>query len=1292
MVAKLYIKCNIDLIRLQNIRFHKRMLLLFLLTVTTITASPTYYTIWLNNGNKLVPFLDQLVQQNRNFNDLLIVDSNVQPFVTSHSRVVLDKTIFQQAITSHSALSQKFARLKTVYDVIKPANPAAASDILRFVAVFGLEGDEFIYHDVDVKIGSRLTELSQPLSFAMIGSQSRAHLSKNWVLRAIKYPSKDINLNGANINNDLIGVSKSKSIDLLTEYLEKVCNYYDNSLNKVFISNTDRRTTLQEIITTTSDETFRLENIAEYVYITGSSSRSSEARNDYGGHLPRRNLQLDVAFAASISQFESILQRVFNAEYYTPYPPIDEDDPYAMAERQYKLHNLILRGEPRGVSNFVRDYIADPVTFGAISRANIGDWLGTLESVAQDVTPLDAEPLDDEAPSTYDSEEDLTDYEEYDEDSDVRELDVGSINIDSTHMFCGNRRKRSAGILCERDDPDKYTLSDDTIMFDGKDVTFVSRFVYVSNDKNRYKYNAINVVKNKLIALKQQITARIEKALSLPSGKQAMYDLRNQYKRLNGPEQLIKKYNLIHGISSPIVRRFNRMRFAVGYATAIAFGTQFLAQSISSDLDISHKIALGIIGSASIAEVGYVSATKLAKLLSKTLPASIAAKVGGAFKVLNVATAVYFIVDSSIVLSKNPQDLEAWYWLSRGVTMFTPLNKFFVPIDITLIVAKQIVSATWELAYVQNNVLLTQAERSHFHAMKFFGVNTQWTSNVQNGGIFKSNVVNPFVNKLRGLLKDAYGVVGYPVTTICKSTERIIYNIFNDYYTDLKSTRMISLATIRNSLSATRMQLCLRDYESQCTPEELTGFAWLVAVYAKASRVRYRGVDFGVGCILLDGTPLTGNACTQIDRMKQDIKDREKIFVVLEGSDEYVLPFVNPEDYNFNFISVTNGSIIEFATADCQTTLKWNKPISPYILVNPNKRSGRIDYIGVPTSFENTVMTTIDGYPSRVYVYKPNKNNKRDNITVIVSDSYENEYILIEIEDYWTLRGKNNLIINPINVSVLIGNDSTIINNMVTVEYPISIVLSTSFVEIEENQTTPILYLTNCSIDANQYSHSLIIGSNNTISVKKYATVKLYMTGGITTITADAFVNIVLNASDFAAKAVIRSNPLSKFVIIGLSDTWTINRTNNDSMVIDNRIKVLQGTIILLFQDYFIITSADYEKDTIIFLSDTRTDTSVLNKLVNPIVLSMKAGVLSEHIQGNFTVPPYTYSFVVSGETNVNIPYSTSKQLNFYGASNIKFANKMIYCGIPDTCDIPERCALIAHINCTDAIKICIMD
>lgn len=1268
------------------------MLLLFLLTVTTITASPTYYTIWLNNGNKIVPFLDQLGQQNRNFNDLLIVDSNVRPFVTSHSRVLLDKSIFQQAIASHPTLSQKLARLEAVYDIIKPTNPAAASDILRFVAVFGLEGDEFIYHDVDVKIRSGLTELSQPISFAMIGSQPRAHLSKNWVLRAIKYPSRDMSLIGANINNDLIGIIKSKSIDLLTEYMEKVCNYYDNSLNKVFISNTNRRTTFQEIITTPSDETFRLENIDEYVDIIGSSSGSPEIRDKFVSGLSRRELQFKFAFSASISQFENILQRVFNAEYYTPHPPIDEDDPYAMAERQFKLHNLVLRGEPRGVTNFVRDYIADPVTFGATSRADTVDWLGTSTANAQDVLTLDAEPLDDEAPATYDSEEDLTDYEEYDEDADVRELDVGAINIDSTHMFCGNRRRRSVGILCARNDPDKYTLSDDTIMFDGKDVTFISRFVYVSNDKNRYKYNAITAVKNKLINLKQQITARIEKALRLPSGKQAMYDLRNQYIRLNGPDQLTKKYNLIHGISSPLVRKFNRMRFAVGYTTAIAFGTQFLAQAISSDLDIAHKIALGTIGSVGIAEVGYVSATKLAKLFGKTLPASIAAKVGGAFKVLNVATAVYFIVDSSIVLSKNPHDLEAWYWLSRGVTMFTPLNKLFVPIDISLIITKQIVSANWELAHGQNNVLLTRAERTHFHAMRFFGVNTQWTSNVQNGGMFKSNIVNPSVNKLRGLLTDAYGVVGYPVTTICKSTERIIYNIFNDYYTDLKSTRMISLAVVRNSLSATRMQLCLRDYESQCIPQEHTGFDWFVSSYAQAARVRYRGVDFGVGCILLDGTTLTGNACTQIDRMKQDIKDREKIFVVLEGSEEYVLPFVNPEDYNFNFISVTNGSILEVATADCQTTLKWNKPISPYILVNPTKHSGRIDYIGVPTSIENTVMTTIDGYPSRVYVYKPNKNNKSDNITVIVSDSYENEYILMEIEDYWTLRGKNNLIINPTNVSVLIGNDSTIINNMVNVESPSSIILSNSVVEIEENQTAPILYLTNCSVDANQYSHSLIIGNNNTISVKKYAIANLYMYGGITTITADAFVNIVLNASDLTSQAIIRSNPLSKFVIIGLSETWTINRTNNDSIVIDNRIKVLQGTIILLFQNYYIITSADYEKDTIIFLSDTITDTSVLNKLVNPIILSMKAGVLSEHIQGNFTVPPYTYSFVIYGDTNINIPYSTSKQLNFYGSSNITIANNMIDCGVPDTCGIPESCTLYAHLNCTDAIKVCIME
>jgi len=1252
----------------------------FICTIPHILAAPTYFTIWLNNGNKLTPFLPQLKDQNARFNDVLIVDDAVKPFVTDHSRVLLDKPLFEKARTNHPSLAQKVSSMESVYDRIKLANPAAASDILRVVSFLGLDGNEFVYHDVDVKIQNAFTgSLSQPMSSAMIGTRNMNHLSKNWELRAILYPTQDANLMGANINTDLICVSKSEAIDILTEYIEKVCTYFDNSLTKEFISSTGRRTTLQDIVTTSSDETFTLVDINEYMYIVGHDTPNSlETRNEFTAGLSRKAIQMKFTFAASIYQYESVLQRIFNTKYLVPLPPQDEDDPYAIAERRFKLSNLELRGDSQGVINFILDYIADPIVFGAVTRKNTIDWQGDSSGVVGDVETLDAEPIEPEASDT----EDYSDYEEYDENADLRALDENAIDIGSLNMFCGTKRKRSLGSICNRDDPDKYTMTEDAIMFDGKEVTFVSRFVYLRDKYKRYKYTAIDSVKRKLTTLKSQLTANIERILRLPSGRQAMYNLRNQYMKLEDPIRIERNYKVIHGTSSPLIRRFNRMKFAVGYATMLAFSTQFLAHSIYSNEDIAHKIALGTIGTAGLTELGYKSATGIARLFGKSLSVAAAVNIGRIFKTLNVATAIYFLVDSSIVLSKNPHDLKAWYWLSRSITLFTPLNKFFIPIDITLIVTKQIISASWSLAIVQNNILLTRAERTHFHALSFFGVSTAWTSNVQNGGIFKANVVNPTVNKLRSLMTDAYGVVGYPTTTICKTTERVIYNNYNDYYTDLKTTRLISLPTIRDSLSPARMRMCLADVETQCAPQELTGWEWFVAVIAQTSRVRHRGADFGVGCVLLDGTTLTGPACGQIERMRQDLRNREKIFVVLAGSTEYVLPFVNPEDYDFNFISVANGTVIDASSSECQDMLKWNKIVAPYILVNPRKHGGRIDYLGIPASEStNTAMTTIDNYPARVYVYKPNKNNKRNHITVSVSNSYDNEFIIMEIEDYWRLEGKNKLIVRPTNLSVLIADDYVLINNMTTVINSTIVSIADSTIVVTTNQTAPVLHLTTCSIAIRENAIVTLSGRDNAIKVDKFAMANIHITGGRTNITVDSFASVVLTVTDVNAIVTLNASHLSKIVVFGLSADWTINKSiNNNSITIDNKIVLVSGSVILKFQNCSVIISVESDRETVICTGETND--SILNKLVNPIVISVRNETILEHIRGNFTVPTFKNSFIADAYTNVTIPYQCSKKLNFYGA-NITVSNMM-------TCEVMGNCTTMAHINCTDTITVCV--
>lgn len=1254
-------------------------------------ASPTYFTVWLNNGQKLMPYLRQLNTQSDNFNDLLIVDSEVMPFVGNRKNTILDKPLFQQAKMKYPELAEKITKLESVYDLIKSTNPAAASDIIRFVGFLGLEGNEFIYHDVDVKIDNGFVgHLDQPFASAIIGTQTKAHLGKNWIMRAISVPTKDISLIGSNINNDLICVIRSEAIEFLKEYLENSCNYYDESLSVMFTSDSGRKATLQEIVTDpsiTESEIFTIDDIDSYLTVTASVFEDSyadlEEKIRFVNGVPKKFLKARMTFGAAISQYEHVLQRVFTNEYYVPIPGAnnydEDDDPYSVADRKFVFKNLILRGETRGILNFIRDFIVDPKRYGVVSRKNNIDWHGEATVVQNDVYTVESGPLEGEY-SDVNSDTEYEPYDELSEEAEMKVLDEGVINIDASSMFCNRmlkRRRRDA--TCTRNDPDRYTIEDGAIVFDGKEVSLVSRFVYVhelkrENDRinyRRYKFYAVDEVKQKLSNLKQHITARIERLLRRPSGKQLMHDLKNQYNQLVDTRRFIPTY----GETSRLVRKFNRLSAGLGYATSLAFSVQFLNKAITSDLDIDHKIALGTIGSVGLAELSYISTIKLT---GKTFPASIASKIGGAFKLFNVATAVYFAVDSSMTLSKNPGDLEAWWWLSRSVTIFTPLNTLFLPLDMSLIVAKQIVSASWDLSIQQNNIVMSNNERGGYHALKFFEISTQWTSNIQNGGLFKANIVNPTVGKLREMLSsDNYGIVGFPVNTICKASNKIISNTFNDFETSIDSIHLNIVPQIIGNLSATRIKTCLADAEAICTPRHQTGWwEWFIYAFATASHVQNRGIDMGVGCVLLDGTVISGgDACRNVEIFKQDIKNRLKVFVVLSNSDDYVLPFINPSEYNFNFMSVTNGSVEEFSSSDCPSALRWRKKVAPYILVNPLKhKSGRIDYVGVPAGMSGeNVFTVIQSNQARVYIYKSNKNNRTDNFTVV--GSYDNEFIVIdEIKDNWRLKGPGVLIVNPKNNSVII-NDEVSINDKLFAENSTLVSLTESEIVVSANKTSPSLYIYSCSVIGERGSKcSISARGNNNLSFGEMASSYVHI-DGFANITVENLAVVTLNITP-SSSTEIRAKPLSIVTVSGL-DSWTITKTKYFVQI--NNVRLYSGSLILTFQNYSIVSTVGLRNDTVIFTENV--DTSVIERLDNPNVLIIKNNTIVEYFYKPFTIPSNKHTFAVDSIVNVTIPYQTRKQLDFYGSVNI--ANDMLQCGKT------ANCKMLAHINCSEAVRVC---
>lgn len=1305
------------------------VLFLSLMIITTRADQPTYFTVWLNDGKRLIPYLDQLYQQNERFNDLLIVDSAVFPYVNKDRiNVKLDKPLFHQAKNNYLPLTEKIAKLESIYDTIKPTNPSAASDILRFVAFLGLEGtDEFIYHDVDVRINTGFDgNIKQPISTAVIGTKAGAHLGKNWVMRAIAVPTKEISLVGANINIDFICIVRSKSIAFLTEYIENVCNYYSNSFNTIFISNRGGyQTTFREIITTVPDtsggdsEIFKLKDIDRYKFITGDTlAEDSTIKQTFIEGVTRRFLKTKMAFGASIAQYERVLQRVFIRDYFSPVPEADEDDPYAVVDRKFVFQNLILHGKTRKILDFILDFVADPKLYGVVSRKNNIDWYGESTTTERDIETLDAPPLTDREANDDDIDSD-TDYEEYDEEADLNAIDEGAINIDSASiLFCGDivKRKKRSTTWCDRNDPEKYTIKDDAIVFNGRDeISLVSKFVYIHNlhvddttiQYKRYKFSATEPVLKKLILFKQQISTRLEQILTRPSGKQTMYELRNRYKQLvvDTSSAMSLKYIPIYGEISPIVRKFYKLSFAVNHATLLAFSVQFLTRAISSDMDIKHKIALGTIGSVGLAELAYISTLKITgKMLP---PTTVITRLGNVFKIFNVATAIYFAVDSSMSLSKNPQDLEAWWWLSRSVTIFTPLNKFFLPLDVTLIVSKQLIGASWELSAQQNHMRLTQTDRSNYYALRFFGISTKWTANVHNGGLFKANIVNPTIKKLRNLLTDNYGVVGFPVTTVCKSTEKIIFNTFNDFETNIDSSVQAStlVSAIVDRLSSTRMETCLMDEQILCAPRSQSGWDWFVSIYAKASRIKNRGADMGVGCIFLDGTVLSGgDPCANVKRIKQDIKDREKVFITIKDSDEYVLPILDPSEYNFKFLSVTNGSVKEFSSPNCSIVLKWQNKIAPYVLVNPRKPPfGRIDYIGIPAKKNGSlnVYTVIQTNPARVYIYKLNKNDRINNF-IVKGSRKENEFIVMEIKDYWRLKGKGILIVKPTNNIVYIDNEISINAKLVAENITVA-ELSGSKIIIAPNTTSPLLHLSSCLVILHRGSRCLplmLYGSNNTLIIKELSVSYVYLDGHVN-MTVENFATVTLNMTAHGS-AEIRAKNLARITLIGLY-SWTVHKTDN-FIQIGRQVRLYAGSMILSFQNYSVIFTVGLKRDTILFYGENVNQTivqkvqestpqSALQSIPN--ILIVRNGSFVEYFPkksftSGFASPimtiPLSFAVEDNSTINITIPYhQTNRQVNIYGiGSSVNIVNEMISCG-----KVGNNCDTFAHVNCTDFIRIC---
>ena len=1306
-----------------------------------VRSAPTYFTIWLNDGEKLRQYLPQLLDQNSRFGDVIIVDSNVRPFVAEHTTVKLDQDVFEQAWSKHTDIREELRILHTSYNLIKNSLPAAASDILRFVAFMGLDGNEFVYHDVDIKFGNKVNTkgLERPFSLTLLMKRDNTwgHASMNWVMRAILEPTSEINLEGAIWNNDLISVIPALCQDMLKDYIRLASYYFKHVAITSLKSTGDIAQTAMDVV---SDKTVPHDRV---YFIAESSESTSIFKENYDRIMKTgiKALQLKklVTKQQSLYLMQNLLQNIFMSKYYTKIE--DSDDPYALADRHMKSGYMDLHGHIRGIFSFVLDFASDPVDLGAVSRKHNVDWVGENTDGFADVPTLDCEPSaffakmfaakDREGNEQvwYDTDE----YESYEEDEHVSleeiEANIEAMAIDldspseaansilpSLSCWSGSRRRRRS--LCPRDDELNYDIVDGVVLYENKwHVRTTSRYVIATDTDmfKSYKYTASRAVMNKIALLHGIVVSRLDNFLKLPSGKFTRNEVNFKYNRLleSFPQPAnIKRYiasiTPVGASMSEPVRRFVRDSFGLGYLTSVAFNTQYLTTALNGgkNVDLAHKIAMGTIGTIGLVEMTFYTSSKLYTLMAAA-PVKYASVFSKVFKTFGVATAVYFGVESSIELSKHPENVEAWWWLSRSMTIFTPLNRYFIPIDIAMIVTKRIVQASWELSYKQNKLIMDYDELTNYHAMTFFGIQTSRTIDIQNNAIIRSVIVNPTISRLAEYLRstDAKGVVGFPVTTVCKTTNTVVYNDVNKYVTDINSVRMVALNTSIDSLSTARMQTCLTDARLMCDAENPSFWDWFISLFVRASRVRYRGADLGVGCTLLDGSVLTGTACSRINAIERDIADRKRIVIQGVPGNRHSLPLIHPREYDFKFTSVSNGSITSTSTGDCEDMLSWSNDIAPYVLTKDWDRDGtnRFDYIGVPVG--GKFIVNRDGR-ARVYLQKLVRNDVIENITVFGSADNDNDFVVVDNADMWDVRGGNKIdtLILRSGYKVQISPTATVVDDRVNVSN-IDVVDSryitncTTFIQgnstaavftgknsrvvAEEGAIVRDVYMSDSTLfDAASGSHSIVHfnGYNNTLLARSFSIVVATINGSASVdIRSGAIGHVnVENMTD----GVVEADVLSELYVHGLTDGWNITEHMPDGVVINNSWKLMSPTTILFLPHYHVILRR-HARSTVVVKNLT---VDVPRFLGEPEMFVEHDERVMYYIQtGNFTAKEEFKEYMINGNVSLTIPYQSRKRIDFYGPGHVE-TNYMMTCGQHGTC------TMVAHFSCDNSeniVKIC---
>lgn len=1319
--------------------------------IELVEPAPTYFTIWLNDGEKLKKnYLPQLLEQNERFGDVIIVDSSVRPVVNEHTRVELDVDVFKRAAVKYPEVLKELQSLERSYGLIKGNLPAAASDILRFVAFMGMEGQEFVYHDVDVKFGNKIytKDLPKPFSSALAKEQAPNvwnHVSKNWLIKALFEPTKSINFESCHWNNDLIAVIPAECKDILIKYVKQSARYFEDMHLTRLTYNGDIMQTAMEVAidkTIPRSRVYFVPRKITSMLFRGVSNR--EQLQSEG--ITAVTLRKTVTLSASILQLESILNEIFIENYYVSLD-VDEDpdSPYAVAERHIKSTVLDLHGHNRGIFSFILDFAADPVELGAVSRKHNIDWLGEKTRIPDDIPTLDCEPIanidqlfmtrktDENAwYETYERFDDHDTYEEMQGEVTIEEIEANmesiAIDVDSPRQSpnsvlpsfecdtSGRRRRRRSS--CPRDDESSYDIVDGVVLYKNKwHVHATQRYVIATDTEmyKTYKYTASPSVMRKIALLHGIVISKLEKFLRLPSGRYTSDEVNFKYTRLAAsfPDATnLRRY--IAGITpigasmSESAKRFTRNSFGLGYLTSIAFNTQFLATALKGgrNIDMVHKIATGTIGSVGLAEMTYYTSNKLYTLIASA-PIKYASVFSKVFKTFGVATAVYFGVESSIELSQNPENVEAWWWLSRSLTIFTPLNKYFIPIDISMIVTKRIVHASWDLSYKQNKLIMDYDELTNYHAMSFFGIETSQTVDIQNNAMFRSAIVNPTISRLAEYLRstDAKGVVGFPVTTVCKTTNMVVYNDANNYVTDINSIQMTTLNTRIDTLSTARMQTCLNDARIMCDEENPSFWDWFISLFVRASRVRHRGADLGVGCTLLDGSILTGTACSRVNAIESDIADRKRIVIDGIPGNRHSLPLIHPRDYDFKFMSVSNGSITSTSTSSCEDMLLWSDDVAPYVLTNEHdqNRVNRFDYMGVPGGGTFKVN---QGKRARVYLQKLIENNRVDNITVFGSADSANDFIVVDIADNWDVRGGNT--INTLTLhsgsKLQVTPSNTVVDDRMTVSnvtYIDARQITNCTVYMQGNSTTALVVGDNSKVfveegaiakdvyvigstifDASSGSQSIVSfnGNNNVLLARSFSVVVATINGSASIdIRSGAVVHVNI---ENMTEGVVEADVLSELYIYGLTNSWNITDYMSDGIGINDAWKLKAPVAVLVLEDYHVLLRRHARSTVVlknldakvpIFLGETETFVEHNDRILYYIQTS------------DFTVHEEFKEYMINGTVSLTIPYQSRKRIDFYGSGHVE-TNGMLTCGQQETCK------LVAHYSCDkpeNIVKVC---